>query len=233
MNEASKKLLEQMRDGTDAPESVEKQFLKHAVRQADRQKWAKMLAEEGISATEDLPKTGLKVAGKPTILRRFAPFVLAAAAAIALLIVVLLPADASFDDTFLKEKRAPVEVRMGANEDLAAWKNAMSSYRKQDFSQAAMQIAQIEQPNSEQRFFLALSLIYQNKPDFNSSKAIFEDLAVKKDAFFEEEARWFLAFCQYKSGEREAAKATLQQIVASKSYNFKKAGELLATEYAD
>ena len=78
--------------------------------------------------------------------------------------------------------------------------------------------------------YLALSLIYQIKPDFTLSSFIFKELADKHDAYFEEEARWFLAYSQFKLGQKADAKVTLEKIIQTKGYNHAKAEAILKGE---
>jgi hypothetical protein len=211
-------------------EGVEQSIIREATRLKDRDKWASMLREDGIERTDKVVSLEKKEENKPTIMRRFAPYVLGLAAAIALLIMVLTPSGSSFDDMILKNQRDAVEVRMGQNEDIAAWKKAMESYRNKQYEAAAESIKRITQPTSEQKFYLALSLIYQSKPDFTLSSFIFKDLADKHDAYFEEEARWFLAYSQFKLGQKADAKTTLESIVKTKGYNYAKAEAILKGE---
>jgi hypothetical protein len=211
-------------------EGVEQSIIREATRLKDRDKWVSMLREDGIERTDKVVSLEKKEENKPTIIRRFAPYVLGLAAAIALLIMVLTPSGSSFDDMILKNQRDAVEVRMGQNEDIAAWKKAMESYRNKQYEAAAESIKLIALPTSEQKFYLALSLIYQSKPDFTLSSFIFKDLADKHDAYFEEEARWFLAYSQFKLGQKVEAKVTLESIVKTKGYNYAKAEAILKGE---
>jgi hypothetical protein len=222
-------------EGSDIPntfgtEGVEQSIIREATRLKDRDKWASMLREDGIERTDKVVSLEKKEENKPTIIRRFAPYVLGLAAAIALLIMVLTPSGSSFDDMILKNQKDAVEVRMGQNEDIAAWKKAMESYRNKQYEAAAESIKLITLPTSEQKFYLALSLIYQHTPDFALSSFIFKDLADKHDAYFEEEARWFLAYSQFKLGQKAEAKATLESIVKTKGYNHAKAEAILKGE---
>jgi hypothetical protein len=231
MKAQSKQRLDEYKDNNlQNTEGVEQSIIREATRLKDRDKWASMLREDGIERTDKVVSLEKKEENKPTIMRRFAPYILGLAAAIALLIMVLTPSGSSFDDMILKNQRDAVEVRMGPNEDVAAWKKAMEAYRNKQYEAAAESIKLITQPTSEQKFYLALSLIYQHTPDFALSSFIFKDLADKHDAYFEEEARWFLAYSQFKLGQKAEAKTTLESIVKTKGYNYAKAEAILKGE---
>ena len=234
MKAESKQKLEQYKNNnlptSENTEGVEQSIIREATRLKDKEKWAKMLSEDGIERTDKVVSLEKKENTKPTIMRRFAPYVLGLAAAIALLIMVLTPSGSSFDDMIFKNPKDAVEVRMGQNEDVAAWKKAMEAYRNKRYEEAAESIKFITQPTSEQKMYLALSLIYQSKPDFTLSSFIFKDLADKHDAYFEEEARWFLAYSQFKLGQKADAKVTLEKIIQTKGYNHAKAEAILKGE---
>jgi TolA-binding protein len=231
MKAQSKQRLEEYKNNNlQNTEGVEQSIIREATRMKDRDKWASMLSEDGIKRTDKVVSSEKKEEIKPTIIRRLAPYVLGLAAAVTILIMVMSPSGSSFDDMILKNPKDAVEVRMGQNEDVAAWKKAIEAYRNKQYETAAESIKLIAQPTSEQKFYLALSLIYQSNPDFTLSSFIFKDLADKHDAFFEEEARWFLAYCQFKLGQKAEAKTTLENIVKTKKYNHAKAETILKNE---
>ena len=228
MNAQSRKKLEQYkRNEPQNTEGVEQNIIREATRLQDRAKWAKMLSTDGIERVVLIEK---KEAIKPTIIRRLAPYALGLAATIAFLVVIFMPSNDTFDNMILKNQKEAVEVRMGSNEDIAAWKKAMEAYRNKRYEDAAQSINLIPQPTSEQSFYLALSLMYQKQPDFVRAASIFKPMVDKKDAVYEEEARWFLAYSQFKAGQKAEAKAILEGIVAKKGYNYEKAKMILEGE---
>jgi TolA-binding protein len=236
MNAQSKKQLEEYKKGELPPqntEGVENTLIREATRLADRSKWQKMLSEDGIKRTETLvvelkkPQTG--------IIRRLAPYAIGLAAAIAFLVVFNLRTENidSFDSIVSNNRYPATEVRMGVNEDIAAWKKAVDTYKNNRFSEATQLINSITSPTNEQKFYLALSTIYQEKPDYNTASTLFLDFVVQNDAVYEEEARWFLAYSLFKAGKKEEAKTVLNEIVAKKGYNHEKAATILSHEFTN
>lgn len=227
MNTESKKKLEQYKNN-ELPytEGVEQSIIKEATRQQDRAKWAKMLEEDGIKRSENI----VPLNSKPSLLRRLAPYAMGLAAAVAFLVIAYLPSGESFDDMILKYHQSGVEVRMGNNEELEAWKKATSAYNNQKYEETIQNIRLISQPTSEQNFYLALSLIYQKQADFTQAAAIFKTLVDKNDATYVDEARWYWAYTQFKLGQKKEAQAILKTIVDNKGYNYEKAQKLLNGE---
>jgi TolA-binding protein len=231
MNAQSKKRLEDYKKGGISPENtegVENTLIREATRLADRSKWANMLAEDGIKRTET-PVVALKKQ-QTGIVRRLMPYAVGLAAAVAFLVMFVLRTE-NFDSQISSNHYPAAEVRMGTNEDVAAWKKAMAAYKNNNFSEAAQQISSITTPTNEQNFYLALSSIYQDTPDFNKATPLFRDFVEKHDAVYEEEARWFLAYSLFKSGKKEEAKTVLTEIVVKKGYNYQKAAGILAKEF--
>jgi TolA-binding protein len=236
MNAQSKKQLEEYKKGELPPqntEGVENTLIREATRLADRSKWQKMLSEDGIKRTET-PVVELK---KPQtgIIRRLMPYAIGLAAAIAFLVVFNLRTESSdsFDSIVSNNRYPGTERRLGPNEDIIAWKKGMDAYKNNNFSEAAQQINSIATPTSEQNLYHALSLIYQNKPDYTKAATLFQDLVVQNDAVYEEEARWFLAYSLFKAGKKEEAKTVLTEIVAKKGYNHEKAATILSHEFTN
>ena len=233
MNPESKKRLEDYKKGTLPPqntEGVEQSIIREATRLADRAKWQNMLSEEGISRS-DAYITAISEVKKPMgIIRRLAPFAVGLAAAIAFLVMFVLRTE-NFDTAIGNNRYPAVEVRMGANEDIDAWKKSMEAYRNNHFTEASQLIGTIAQPTNEQKFYLALSSLYQDAPDYAKATTLFQDFVQRKDAVYEEEARWFYAYSLFKSNQKTEAKTVLEQIVSKKRYNYKKAESILSKEF--
>jgi TolA-binding protein len=213
-------------------EGLENTLIREATRLADRKKWQNLLTEEGIQRTET-PVVELKKA-RTSIVRRLMPHALGLAAAIAFLVIFILRTDNSnsFDALISSHHYPAAEVRMGPHEDdLAAWKKGMAAYKNDQFSEATKQIKGILNPTSEQNFYLALSSIYQETPDYKTAIGLFQNFVIQSDAVYEEEARWFLAYSLYKSGKKEEAKTVLNEIIAKKGYNYEKAANILKKEF--
>jgi TolA-binding protein len=230
MNSNSKKLLEDYKNESlddKTTEGVEQSIVREATRIADREKWRAMLAEEGNQRTE----TPLSVVKKPSgTIRRLMPYAVGLAAAIAFLVMFVLRTE-NFDDMIAGSPYPVAEVRMGQNDDEESWKKAMDAYKNKRYSEAARNITAITTPTNEQRFYLALSYIYQESPDFTKATPIFRDFVDRKDAVYDEEARWFLAYSLFKSGQKEEAKGVLTDIVNRKGYNHEKAKSILKHEF--
>ncbi len=231
MNAQSKKQLENYKKGELPPqntEGVENNLIREATRLADRNKWQNMLSQDGIKRNET-PVVDLKKQ-QTGIIRRLAPYAIGLAAAIAFLVIFNLRTE-NFDSLVSNNPYPAAEVRMGTNEDIMVWKKGMEAYKNKQFSEATQQLNTITTPTNEQNFYLALSLIYQNQPDYVKATTLFQDLVVQNDAVYEEEARWFLAYSLFKSGKKEEAKTVLNEIVAKKGYNYEKAATILTKEF--
>jgi tetratricopeptide (TPR) repeat protein len=232
MNAQSKKRLEEYKKGDISPqntEGVENTLIREASRLADRKKWQNMLAEDGVQRTET-PVVELKKSSTG-IIRRLAPYAIGLAAAVAFLVMFILRTE-NFDSQISNNHYPAAEVRMGPNaDDIAAWKKAMAAYKNNHFSETTQLINSITSPTNEQKFYLALSSIYQEKPDYNTAATLFKDFVVQNDAVYVEEARWFLAYSLFKAGKKEEAKTVLNEIVNSKGYNHEKAATILKKEF--
>lgn len=226
MKPESTKRLKDFKNNTLPPdniEGIEQDIIREATRLADRKKWQNMLAEDGIQQTET-PIVEIK---KQTgIVRRLVPYAIGLAAAIAFLVMFVFRTE-SYDDMILNNHFAAVEVRMGTNEDLAVWKKAVEAYRNNHFTEATQLINSITQPTNEQKFYLALSSLYQDAPDYAKAAALFQDFVARNDAIYAEEARWFYAYSLFKLGQKNEAKTILEQIVKTKGYNHQKAADAL------
>jgi hypothetical protein len=230
MNSNSKKLLEDYKNESlddKTTEGVEQSIIRDATRLSDREKWRAMLAEDGIQRTE----TPLRVVKKPLgTIRRLLPYVIGLAAAIAFLVMFVLRTE-NFDDMIVGNPYPVAEVRMGQNDDVESWKKAMDAYKNKRYSEAAQNITAITTPTNEHLFYLALSYIYQESPNFTKATPIFRNFVDRKDAVYEEEARWFLAYSLFKSGQTEEAKGVLTDIVNRKGYNHELAMSVLKHEF--
>lgn len=232
MNTESKKKLEQYKNN-ELPntEGVEQSIIREAIRHQDRAKWAQMLSEDGIQKDEKIvPLVTQTEENRPTLIRRLAPFAVGLAATIAFLVYIYTPSTDSFDNMILKNPKSGVEVRMGSNDEIEAWKKASAAYNNKQYEDAVKNISQITQPTSEQSFYLALSLIYQKQPDFSRSSTIFKTLVDKNDATYVDEARWYLAYSYYKMGQKQEAQSILKSIINNKGYNYEKAQILMNKE---
>jgi TolA-binding protein len=232
MNAQSKKRLEEYKKGEISPqntEGVENTLIREASRLADRKKWQTMLAEDGVQRTET-PVIELKK-HQTGIIRRLAPYAIGLAATVAFLIMFVLRTE-NFDSLVSNNRYPAAEVRMNPTvEEIAAWKKAMLAYKNNNFSEATQLINSITSPTNEQKFYLALSTIYQEKPDYTTAATLFQDFVVQNDAVYEEEARWFLAYSLFKAGKKEEAKSVLNEIINSKGYNHEKAATILKKEF--
>jgi TolA-binding protein len=236
MNAQSKKQLEEYKKGEISPqntEGVENTLIREASRLADRKKWQTMLAEDGVQRTET-PVIELKKSSTG-IIRRLAPYAIGLAATVAFLVMFVLRAENtdSFDSVVSNNHYPAAEVRMGTNEDVISWKKGIEAYKNNNFSEATQLINSITSPTNEQKFYLALSSLYQDKPDYNTASTLFLDFVVQNDAVYEEEARWFLAYSLFKAGKKEEAKSVLNEIVAKKGYNYEKAATILSHEFTN
>ncbi|MBL7816531.1 MAG: tetratricopeptide repeat protein [Saprospiraceae bacterium] len=207
---------------TSDTEGVEKRLIEQAVEREMRQKWAKMLESEGVerSTAPTLTATDtdnpVLMTAKRTQQRRL---IVGIAASLLLVVgfwwwdVQSTTAIDLANKALFNEHFAAPSVRMGTNDDAKSWADAKNAYRDGQFEQAATLIEAIPTPSVEQQFYLALSLMYAAKPNYEKASALFKSIIDQRSGNFETESQWFYALCCIKLGKNEAAKQSLEAIL--------------------
>lgn len=127
-------------------------------------------------------------------------------------------------NSYALDKHAPPFITM--NNEIALddpWKVAIEAYRTNQYDLVIDQISKIENRSNEQTLYLALSHMYTESPNLDISINLFKDLISNKTNLHKDEPEWFLSLAYLENGELEKARTLLQNIIAEKSWNHKKA----------
>lgn len=218
-------------------EGVEKRLIEQAVEREERQKWGNLLLENGIERSETPVMTDIDPVANPVFMtaKRTAQrrFILGIAASL-LLVACFWWWDVSStsaldlaNGAIFNERFAAPSVRMGQNEDIKNWADAKNAYRDGHFDSAISFIEAIPTPSVEQQFYLALSRMYAQKPDFEKASAGFKNIFEKGDGNFKDEARWYYALACIKLNRNGEAKQNLDTILKANGWKSKEAKLLL------
>ena len=122
-------------------------------------------------------------------------------------------------------------VTMDTEEIDSNWKNAIDAYKDGNFSVAVAAIESSIEKNEERidekHFYLGLSYLYEDVP--NLDKAI-THLAKSKEMnapIYAAQANWFMSLAYLKQGNKESAKALLQEVVNANDWKKAEATALL------
>ncbi len=109
------------------------------------------------------------------------------------------------------------------------WTIGIESYKTQRFDLAKEQIELIPNRTNEQNLYLGLSRLYASDHNMNLDKSIsdFQSILSSNKSPHKDEAQWFLSLAYLEKGEVEKATTLLQNIVTEKSWNHKKALNLI------
>ena len=219
-------------------EGVEKRLIEQAIAREMRAKWGKLLSQNGIDkstipafADNEVAETPVvPMTAKRTLQRRF---IMGIAASLLLLAGFwwwndgMTSASDLTNAALFNERFAAPSVRMGQNDDIKNWADAKDAYRDKRFDNAVSLIEGIPTPSIEQQFYLALSRVYSEKPDFEKAALGFKNIFDNGDGNFKDEARWFYALTCLKTGKNDEAKQILETIQSGKGWKSKEANELL------
>jgi tetratricopeptide (TPR) repeat protein len=197
-------------------EGVEKMMIEAIVKREQQQKWATLLAAEGIqraSAETTQQRTGTRTVN----MWRYA----VGLAASFLLVAVIWQTMGTTSKTALQladnymmtDRFESPSVRMGATEDTKNWDEAKNAYREAQFEKVILAIGAIPNPTTEQLFYLGLSYLYQKEPDLEKAVFYFTTNLERRDGNFKDESRWYLALTLIKMDRKEEAKNILQQLL--------------------
>jgi tetratricopeptide (TPR) repeat protein len=218
-------------------EGVEKRLIGQAVEREMRQKWGKLLSENGIDKSispvveeQDPAKDPVFMAVKRKNQQRFIMGIAASLLLVACFWWWDVHSTSALDlanSALFNERFAAPSVRMGQNDDLKNWADAKNAYHDAHFDAAIPLIEAIATPSSEQQFYLALSHIYAQKPDFEKAASGFKNIMDNKDDNFKDEARWYYALTALKLGRNDDAKQNLEIITKNHGWKSKEADALL------
>ena len=218
-------------------EGVEKRLIEQAVEREMRHKWGALLEKEGIDrSTAPLSSVfndaiqPVKMTAQRSTMRRF---IMGIAATLLLLVGFWwwnMDTKTALDltDIALKNERfAAPSVRMGQNDDLKNWADAKNAYRDGQFDKAVTLIEAIPTPTVEQQFYLSLSHLYAEKPDFEKAASGFKNIIDNGQGNFEAESQWFYALSCIKLGRKDEAKQSLETLLRGQTWKAKEAKRLL------
>jgi tetratricopeptide (TPR) repeat protein len=123
---------------------------------------------------------------------------------------------------------SPSAIRDSETKTKINWQNASQLYQDKKYSEAIAFFikAESETPNYQVSFYKAMSYVSQYKPNFDKALQNFETV-LKTDNDYQQQALWYKALILLKLNDKENAFKIFKSIVKSKSYNFKKAEEIL------
>ena len=218
-------------------EGVEKRLIEQAVEREMRQKWGSLLEKKGIDRSTTPLSSELNADIQPTkmtvqrsTMRRF---IMGIAATLLLLVGFWwwnMDTQTALDltDIALKNERfAAPSVRMGQNDDLKNWADAKNAYRDGQFDKAVTLIEAIPTPTVEQQFYVSLSHLYAEKPDFEKAASGFKNIIDNGQGNFEAESQWFYALSCIKLGRKDEAKQSLETLLRGQTWKAKEAKRLL------
>ncbi len=210
-------------------EGVEKKMLDALGDREQRQKWNALLAAEGIE------RSNAKASEKPSGARTVSMWRYAVGLAASILLVAVVwqtmgtsrLSSSQLADNFIKNEHfESPSVRMGSSDDIKNWADAKNAYRDGNFEKAAQDIEAIPNPNTEQKFYLGLSYLYQKQAAFDKAAPYFKAVMDEKGNF-KDEARWFYAISLIKMDKKAEAKAILEEILRGGAWKSKEAKELI------
>ena len=218
-------------------EGVEKRLIEQAVEREMRQKWGSLLEKKGIDrSTAPLSSVvndaiqPVKMTAQRSTMRRF---IMGIAATLLLLVGFWwwnMDTKTALDltDIALKNERfAAPSVRMGQNDDLKNWADAKNAYRDGQFDKAVTLIEAIPTPTVEQQFYVSLSHLYAEKPNFEKAASGFKNIIDNGQGNFEDESQWFYALSCIKLGRKDVAKQSLETLLRGQTWKAKEAKALL------
>lgn len=218
-------------------EGVEKRLIEQAVEREMRQKWGKLLTENGIDksnapaiAEPDPVANPVFMTAKRSSQRRLIMGIAASLLLVACFWWWDVRSTSAVDlanKALFNEHFAAPSVRMGQNDDVKNWADAKNAYRDGHFDDAIKLIEAIPTPSVEQQFYLALSHIYAAQPNFDKAAAGFKNIITNGNGNFEAESQWFYALSCIKLGRNDEAKQSLQTLLRGQTWKAKEAQELL------
>jgi tetratricopeptide (TPR) repeat protein len=197
-------------------EGVESKMIEAIVEREQQQKWANLLAAEGIyrSSAETAP---LRSGARTVSMWRYAVGLAASFLLVAVVWQTMGTTSKSAlqlaDNYMTTDRFESPSVRMGTNEDTKNWDEAKNAYREAQFEKAISAIEAIPNPTTEQLFYLGLSYLYQKEPDLEKAMFYFTTNLERRDGNFKDESRWYLALTLIKMDRKEDAKNILQQLL--------------------
>jgi len=128
-------------------------------------------------------------------------------------------------DSHIQDRHDPPYTTMNVDNELEdPWKVA---YRTKNYSVAIDQLSKIDNPLNEQILYLALCHMYVENPNIDKTVSTLKGLLANKNNVINDEAEWFLSLAYLQKGDISNGKSILEKIVSEKSWNHKKASELL------
>ena len=116
---------------------------------------------------------------------------------------------------------------MCQNDDQKNWADAKKAYLYGKIDKAVTLIEAIPTPTVEQQFYVSLSHLYAEKPDFEKAALGFKYIIDNGQGNFEAESQWFYALSCIKLGRNDNAKQSLEILLRGQTWKAKEAKGLL------
>lgn len=129
--------------------------------------------------------------------------------------------------------KAPTSLMVVEEEEVvdANWNNAIKAYRDGQFSVAVAAIESSIKKNTEKldekNFYLGLSYLYEDLPNLDKAISHLEISKSLNADRYSTEANWFISLAYLKKGDKENAKAILQEVVEADNWKKAEAAVLL------
>lgn len=130
--------------------------------------------------------------------------------------------------SYLSDRHLPPPVSMGKESINDPWALAREAYRSNKFEISIKQINLIENPTAEQIFYLALSYLYLDNPDYESTEKLLENILLNQNTQLKEQALWYSSLTAIQLGSSQKAIQNLEQLITLRSWKYKEAQHLLA-----
>jgi len=122
--------------------------------------------------------------------------------------------------------KSPVVLR---NTDQTTWSSIIPLYENKEYNRFTEKLSPIinnGQSTAEQRFYFAISYLFQERNECETATPLFQSLVNKRSGFMEQ-ALWYRSLSNINCNELEAAKADLMRLIELGNYKKEEAKELL------
>lgn len=134
-------------------------------------------------------------------------------------------------DIYLAEKHDPPPVMMDfSNQKENNWNLIIKAYQNENFevvSEKIRELLKTDNNNKKYKFYLGLSLLYSDPPEYLKSIQLFEELIENDDNYRFDEALWYCSLAKIKINNKPSASKYLELISDKKLWNYQRAIKLL------
>ncbi len=137
-----------------------------------------------------------------------------------------------FSDNF-EVYASPSVYRSSDTNSQSDWETIVTLYRNAEYEEAIERLSNADEaPQYLVYFYTGIGYMAQGQPDFDQALAYFEKV-LDSDNDFWQQASWYKGLSLLKLDRYQEASEVFRTIVNAKSYNYKKAEEILKTKLKD